>query len=72
MLQKIISEEQQRKERVSVNLKIFDQVKRIYPTTKTKKELLEITNLSLLAGNFKFVISSSFCLVFLYIAALLD
>ena len=58
-----MSEEQQRKERVSVNIKIFDQAKRLY-STKTKQELLEITNLSLSACNFKFVISSSSCLVF--------
>ena len=58
-----MSEEQQRKERASVNLKIFDQVKQLY-TTKTKQELLEITNFSLSAYNFKFVISSSSCLVF--------
>ena len=37
---------------VNVNLKIFDQVKQLY-TTKTKQELLEITNLSLSACNFK-------------------
>ena len=41
-------EEQQRKERVSVNLEIFDQVKRLY-TTKTKQELFEIKNLKLQA-----------------------
>ena len=57
-----MSKEQQRKERVSLNLEIFDQVKRLY-TTKTKQELLEITNLSLSASNFKFVISSSSCLI---------
>ena len=34
-----MSEEQQRKERLSVNLEIFDEVKRLY-TTKTKQELL--------------------------------
>ena len=38
-----MSKEQQRKERISLNLEIFDQVKRLY-TTKTKQELLEITN----------------------------
>ena len=66
-----MSEEQQKKERFSVNLKIFDQVKQLY-TTKTK-ELLEITNLSLSACNFKFVFSSSSCLVFVvHIAAFLD
>ena len=32
--------------KVSVNLEIFDQVKRLY-TTKSKQELLEITNFSL-------------------------
>ena len=58
-----MNEEQQRKKRVSVNLEIFDQVKRLY-TTKTKQELLEIKNLSLSACNFKFLISSSSCLVF--------
>ena len=58
-----MSEEQQKKERVSVNLEIFDQVKRLY-TTKTKQKPLEITNLSLSACNFKFVISSSSCLGF--------
>ena len=63
-----MSEEPQRKERVSVNLEIFNQVKRLY-TTKTKQELLEITNLNLSACDFKFIISSSSCLV---IAALLD
>ena len=47
-----MSEKQQRKERVGVNLEIFDQVKRLY-TTKTKQELLEITNLILSACNFK-------------------
>ena len=40
-----MSEERQRKERVSVNLEIFDQVKRLYTTTR----VLEITNLSLSA-----------------------
>ena len=45
-----MSEEQQRKESISVNLEIFDQVKQLY-TTKTKQELLKITNLSLLALN---------------------
>ena len=58
-----MSEEQQRKERVSVNIEIFDQVKWLY-TTKIKQDLLEITNLSLSACNFKFVISSSSFLVF--------
>ena len=53
-----MSEEQQRKERVSVNLEIIDQVKRLY-TTKTKQELLEITNLSLSACNFKFVFQAA-------------
>ena len=53
-----MSEEQQRKETVSVNLKIFDQVKRLY-TTKTKHELLKITNLSLSACNFKFVFQAA-------------
>ena len=48
-----MSEKQQKNERVSVNLEIFDLVKRLY-TTKTKQELLEITNLSLSACNFKF------------------
>ena len=42
-----MSEERQRKERVSVNLEIFDQVKRLYTTTR----VLEITNLSLSALN---------------------
>ena len=43
-----MSEEQQRKKRVSVNLEIFDQVKWLYTCiTKTKKELHEITNLKL-------------------------
>ena len=38
-----MSEEQQRKEKVGVNLEIFDQVKRLYmSTTKTKQELLKI------------------------------
>ena len=41
-----MSKEQKRKERVSVNLEIFYQVKRLY-TKKTKQELLEITNLKL-------------------------
>ena len=58
-----MSEEQQRKERVNVNLEIFDQVKRLY-TTKTKNKLLEITNLKLQAERLKFVISSSLFLVF--------
>ena len=58
-----MSEEQQRKQRVNVNLEIFHQVKRLY-TTKTKQELLKITNLSLSACNFKFVSLSSSCLVF--------
>ena len=40
--------ERQRKKRVSVNLEIFDQVKRLF-TTKTKQEQLEITNLKLQA-----------------------
>ena len=39
-----MTEEQQTKERVSVNLEIFDQVKRLY-SRKTKQELFEITNL---------------------------
>ena len=56
-------EEQQRKERVSINLEIFDQVKRLY-ATKTKQELLENTNLKLQAERLKFVISSNTCLVF--------
>ena len=47
-------EEQQRKKRVSVNLEIFDQVTRLH-RIKTEQELLEITNLSLLVCNFKFV-----------------
>ena len=51
-----MNEEQQRKESVSVNIEIFDQVKRLY-TKKTKQEVLEITNLSLLVCNFEFVIS---------------
>ena len=52
MLQKIklINKEQQKKERVTVNLEIFDQVKQLY-TTKTKQELLENTNLSLSTLN---------------------
>ena len=50
-----MTEEQQRRERVSVNLQIFDQVKQLN-TTKTKQELLEITYLSLSDCNFKFVI----------------
>ena len=58
-----MSEKQHRMERASVNLQIFDEVKRLY-ATKIKKELLEITNLSLSACNFKFVISSSSFLVF--------
>ena len=38
-----MSEEQQRKESVGVNLEVFDQVKRLYTsTTKTKQELFEI------------------------------
>ena len=38
-----MSEEQQRKEKVGVNLEIFDQVKWLYmSTTKTKQELLKI------------------------------
>ena len=37
-----MSEEQQRKERVNVNLEIFDEVQRLY-TTKYKQELLKIT-----------------------------
>ena len=49
-----MNEEQQRKERVSVNLQIFDQVKRLY-TTKTKQELLEITNLKIQAKRLKFI-----------------
>ena len=53
-----MSEEQQRKERVSVNLEIIDQVKQLH-TTKTKQELLETTNLSLSAGNLKFVFQAA-------------
>ena len=49
-----MSEEQQREERVSSNFEIFDLVKQLY-TTKTKQELLEITNLSLSACNLNFV-----------------
>ena len=41
-----MSEEQERKERVSVNVEIFDQIKWLC-TTKTKQDLLEITNLKL-------------------------
>ena len=41
---------QQRKTRVLINEKTFDQVKRLYKI-KSKKELLEITNLSISALN---------------------
>ena len=55
---KIMSEEQQRKERVSVNLEIFGSSKAaIY--NKTKPELLEITNSSLSACNLKFVFQAA-------------
>ena len=60
-----MTEEQQRKKRLSVNLIIFHQVKQLY-TTKTKKELLEITNLKLQAERLKFVISSSSCFFVVY------
>ena len=54
-----MSEEQQRKKRVSVHLEIFNQVKRLYTsTTKTKQELLKITNLKLQAERLKFVITN--------------
>ena len=47
-------QEQQRKERISVNLEIFDQVKRLYTTKTTcKQELLEITSLKLQTERFK-------------------
>ena len=42
-----MSEEQPRKERVSVNLEIFDQVKRLY-TTKTNCSLFRKTRSSFL------------------------
>ena len=41
---------QQRKTRVLINEETFDQVKRLYKI-KSKKELLEITNLSISALN---------------------
>ena len=56
-----MSEQQQNKERFSVNLEIFDQLKRLH-TTKTKQELLEITNLSLSACNFKQLLFSFCCI----------
>ena len=56
-----MTEEQQRKEIVSVNLGIFNQVKRLY-ITKTKQELLEITTSKLQAEKLKFAISRSSCL----------
>ena len=46
----------ERKALVLISKYVFDQVKRLY-TKKTKQEVLEITNLSLLVCNFEFVIS---------------
>ena len=50
-LQEAMSQQsQQRKTRVLINEETFDQVKRLYKI-KSKKELLEITNLSISALN---------------------